>query len=710
MSALSKTLLVHQLARLYGIQTAYHDVAHRRRPASLESLLAVLPLLRAPVETLHDIPSALRERQQMLWRRVLEPVVIAWGSGPLQMEVRLPSSLADTSLAGYLRLETGEQLSLEWRKNGLPILKTVEVEGGRYVIKRLSLPSRLPLGYHRFILELRGELAEALVISAPLKAYIPPNQKMGRGWGVFIPLYALYHQEGWGSGNFSDLETLITWVARMGGDVVATLPLLASFLDAPLEPCPYAPVSRLMWNEFYLDISKVPELQKCAQAQTILSSSPFQEELETVRNLHLVDYRREMVLKRQVLEELSRFCFSEASDYLESLQHFAEVNPIVEDYARFRAVCEWQCTSWRSWPHPLCEGILREGDYDETRKRYHIYVQWLAHQQIQAVSERARENGLRLHLDLPLGVHPDGYDVWRNQDLFVQDASVGAPPDVVFTWGQDWRFPPLHPERLRQQGYRYYIACLRHHLRHAGILRIDHVMGLHRLFWIPQGMEASQGVYIRYPAEEFYAILALESHRNKAVIVGEDLGTVSPEVRPAMLRHGLQRMYVVQYELDSNLKRALRTVPANAVASLNTHDMPPFAAFWQELDIQSRQEMGLLNEAAAQQEIESRQTLKEYLVSLLQSKGQGMTPCVGLQAILRATLAFLSASRALVVLVNLEDLWQEVQYQNMPGFPKESCNWRRKARYTFDTFCQLPQVVEALNEIDGIRRGGGDLQ
>jgi len=235
-------------------------------------------------------------------------------------------------------------------------------------------------------------------------------------------------------------------------------------------------------------------------------------------------------------------------------------------------------------------------------------------------------------------------------------------------------------------------------------------MGLHRLFWIPQGMKASQGVYIRYPAEEFYAILALESHRNKAVIVGEDLGTVSPEVRPAMSRHGLQRMYVVQYELDSNLKRALRSVPANAVASLNTHDMPPFAAFWQGLDIQSRQELGLLDEAAAQQEMERRQTLKEYLVGLLQSKGQGMTPCVGLQAVLRATLAFLSASRALVVLVNLEDLWQEVQYQNMPGFPKESRNWRRKARYTFDTFCQLPQVVEALNEIDGIRRGGGDLQ
>jgi 4-alpha-glucanotransferase len=169
-------------------------------------------------------------------------------------------------------------------------------------------------------------------------------------------------------------------------------------------------------------------------------------------------------------------------------------------------------------------------------------------------------------------------------------------------------------------------------------------------------------------------------------------------------------MYVVQYELDSNLKRALRPVPANAVASLNTHDMPPFAAFWQGLDIQSRQELGLLDEAAAQQEMERRQTLKEYLVGLLQSKGQGMTPCVGLQAVLRAALAFLSASRALVVLVNLEDLWQEVQYQNMPGFPKESRNWRRKARYTFDTFYQLPQVVEALNEIDGIRRGGGDLQ
>jgi 4-alpha-glucanotransferase len=707
MSTPSATLALHQLAHLYGVQTAYYDVARRRRQASAEALLAALQSLGVPVVTLRDVPSALRERQQALWEQTLEPVAVAWGGEPPPIEVRLPSHTADGPLVGHLTLETGERQSWKWHGADLPVLEAIEKEGTQYVVKRIPLPAGLPWGYHRFTLEVSGKPVEALIIAAPFKAYTHAEGPTSRTWGVFLPLYALYTHKSWGSGDLSDLEALIAWVAGMGGGAVATLPILAAFLDEPFEPSPYAPASRLLWNESYLDVNRVPELQKCPSAQAVLASSPFQREIESLRSLPLVDYRRLMALKRQILQELARCCFAEASDRLNALLRFAEAHPVVQDYARFRATCERRRVSWRSWPRPLREGILREGDYDEEARRYHLYVQWLAHQQVQALSERARENGPGLYLDLPLGVHPDGYDAWRKQDLFVHEASVGAPPDAVFTRGQDWVLPPLHPERLRQQYYSYYIAYLRHHLRHAGILRIDHAMGFHRLFWIPKGMEASQGIYVRYPAEEFYAILALESHRNKTIIVGEDMGTVPPYVRPAMARHGLHRMYVVQYELDelaSHPQTALRRVPSNAVAGINTHDMPPFRRFWQGLDIHDRQEMGLLTEAAAQQELVRRRALKQALVGFLQHRGYIKGPASDPTDVLKATLLFLSASSAPAVIVNLEDLWGDIQPQNVPGTQDERPNWRRKARYSFEAFSRMPEVVATVQELDYIRK------
>jgi 4-alpha-glucanotransferase len=705
MSSPSETHLLHQLAHLYGVQTVYFDISHNQRQASVETLLAVLRSLGAPLATLNDVPSAWRERQQELWQRPLEPVAVAWAGEQSLIKVRLSSVLADAVLAGHLTLENGEQQRWEWRGADMPVVETAEVEGTHYVVKQFPLPNGLPWGYHRFTLELSGSRQETLVMVAPNKAYLPPEERDNHIWGVFLPLYALQTQRSWGSGDFSDLEAMMTWCAEMGSRVVATLPLLPTFLrDEVFEPSPYRPVSRMLWNEFYLDITRIPELDKCPTAQALLSSSAFQKELKTLRRLPLVDYRRQMALKRQVLEQLCQCLFDESSDRLKALMHFAETNPLVAEYACFRATGEKQRAPWQSWPQRLRNGILKEGDYNEKNRRYHLYVQWLAQEQIRALSEIAHEKGSRLYLDLPLGVHPDGYDVWRERDVFVGDVSTGAPPDAVFTTGQNWGFPPLHPEKTREHGYRYVINYLRHHLQHASILRIDHVMGLHRLFWIPRGLEASHGVYVGYPAEELYAILALESHRHKTVIVGEDLGTVSPEVRPAMTRHGLNSMYVLHYELASNPGTAFQRLPSNSVASLNTHDIHPFAAFWQSLDIKQRLELGLLNKAEAQKEDQDRQAIKEVLVNFLQEKGWIKPTEVDAYTALKACLASLSVSPARVVLVNLEDLWLETRPQNIPSTKDEYPNWRRKARYRLESFCQMSQVLDTLRMIDYLRK------
>ncbi|MBI2166176.1 MAG: 4-alpha-glucanotransferase [Chloroflexi bacterium] len=691
-----------ELARLYGVQTAYYDQTGRRRQASWEAALAALRALGAPLTGLREAQEALRHERKALWQRTLEPVLLAWNGDLPEVQVRLPPSSADGPLFGHLRLETGEEHRWQWRAKDLPVLGQEGVEGLSYTLRALSLPLSLPFGYHRLTLEADGHPWEALIVSAPLKGHSLRDEA---AWGLFVPPYALRSRRGWGSGSFSDLEALCAWEAQLGGQVVATLPLLDTFLEEPFEPNPYRPASRLMWSEFYVDVSRAPELSRSPRAQALIASAAFREGVDGLLASPVVDYRRLMALKRQVLEELCRCCFEGVGNRLEDLHQFARTHSAVEHYGAFRATLERQSTPWRSWPQRLRGGVLREGDYGEEARRYHVYVQWLAHQQLEGLSREAAAKGVRLYLDLPVGVHPDGFDVWREQDLFVQDVSVGAPPDNFFARGQDWGFPPMHPHRARDKGYDYFIACLRHHMRIAGVLRIDHVMGFHRLFWIPQGAGANQGVYVRYPAEEYYAILALESFRSKVDIVGEDLGTVSPEVRPAMAHHGVHRTYVAQFNFRPEPRDAVGPVPDGAVVSLNTHDTPTFAAFWQGLDIEYRQELGLLTPDEARREQEARGTLRDALLGFL--RGDELTREVSQEPgeVLRALLAFLAGSRAPLLLVNLEDLWLETMPQNVPGVADGRDNWKRAMRCSLEELTQLPQVLTALQQVDQCRKG-----
>jgi 4-alpha-glucanotransferase len=706
MSTASGLRELRQLASLYGVQTAYYGVDRRRRSSSAESLAAVLQGLGANITSPKDAPLALRERQQQLWRRVVEPVTVAWDGNVANLPLRLPRQAANNSLNCLLTLESGEEKGWKRSMADLSPSESASIEGIEYVVKSLPFPKNLPRGYHRFTLEIPGSVpAETLLISAPVRAYDPFDDGSGPSWGVFLPVYALHRQKSTSPcGDFSDLAALAKWVGILGGSIIATLPILSTFLDEPFEPSPYAPASRLLWNEFYIDLLRVPELERCPDARAVLDSDSFSRDMERLQQSPLVDYRRGMALKRKVLEKLARCCYDHLQDRLQPLTDFLRKHPLVEDYASFRATMEKRGAPWHSWPQRLRQGDLTERDYNEKAKLYHCYVQWLAHEQVRELSKNNGGQGASLYLDLPLGVHSDGYDVWRRPDLFARGFAVGAPPDSFFTRGQNWGFPPLHPEHLRLSGYDYFRDYLQHHMETAGLLRLDHVMGLHRLFWVPPGMEASRGAYVRYPAEEFYAILTLESHRHQAAIVGEDLGTVHQDVRPAMRRHGIYGMYVTYFEMSDNPHRALQPVPSNALASINTHDMPPFAAFWQGLDIGYRQELGHQSEDGAQLELEAREKAKKALLRYLQSHnllGPGQD---NPQAVLNAIWSWLGRSQAPMVLINLEDLWLETQPQNIPGTGPEQPNWQHKARYSLEEFSQMPQVVEVLREFNSLRK------
>ncbi|MEX0785290.1 MAG: 4-alpha-glucanotransferase, partial [Dehalococcoidia bacterium] len=638
---------------------------------------------------------AWRERH---WSAGIEPVVVAWNGVPADIELRLPAS-ASGALRCELTFEDGD--ARRWREDidRLKRARTEAVEGARYIARTLRLRRRMPFGYHRLRMESRGVAMETLVISAPARAY---EDGAKRAWGVFLPLYSLHSERSWGAGDFTDLDALMSWAGEVGANVVATLPFLASFADGPGVPSPYAPASRLFWSEFYADVERAPELAISRNARELLASSAHRRELKALRSSKFVDHGRAMALKRRVLEEMSRAFFARRSERRDAFGRYVGARPEVLDYARFRAAGERLGQSWQTWPRRARDGVLTRGDYDPDIARYYAYAQWVAQEQVEALSRSSAERGQQMYLDLPLGVHSDGYDVWREQALFADGVSAGSPPDAFFSKGQVWSFRPLHPERLREQGYAHLIAVLRHHLSQARLLRIDHVMGLHRLFWVPDGLDASSGAYVRYNAEELYAILSLESHRHGAVIVGENLGTVPPYVNAAMKERGLQRMYVTQFQL-SEKERPLNPIPRDAVASVNTHDMPTFASFWEERDIDGRVAMGLLDERGARAERRERQGMGESWRSY--ADRTGALAASSTQGAYRGLLGALASSRAQNVLVNLEDLWLETEAQNVPGTVDEHPNWRRKAAHSLEELRKLPEVSETLGEVDRRRRG-----
>jgi 4-alpha-glucanotransferase len=686
---------IRELSLLHSIQPAYRGMNGQRARASESALLATLKALGVPVASSEDVSEALRRRRLELCRRVLEPVTAHWNGGPLQLRLTLPAGSGDASIFFRLKLEDGTERSLPSESIREVSAHQVEGVGYRRLIAELR-SGKLPAGYHQLILTLNGESHRTLLLAAPERAWEQPGRRM---WGIFAPVYGLRSERDWGVGDLSDLSRLIRNLGDVGGAGIATLPLQAVFLSEPFEPSPYSPVSRLFFNELYLDPERIPEFRECEEARKLIESDELRKEKDALRATALVDYRKAAALKRRVVEALAEYFFRNASTTRRrEFEEFLKENPRADSYARFRAVVESG-----AWPERPPEGTLLQLDEkDEPACRYHLYAQWQIHRQLESVAGLARSNGFGLYLDFPLGVHGGGFDAWEQRELFAMDASAGAPPDSLFTGGQNWGFPPLHPERLRETGYRYLIDSLRASMRFAGVLRFDHVMALHRLFWIPAGVPATEGVYVRYNIEEHLAILAIESHRFRTTVVGEDLGTVPAIVQHRMKRHGLHRMYVLQYEIWPG--NQVREAPADSVASLNTHDMPPFAGYWKGIDLEERHRLGQIQEL--ERERQQRERTTEAFTAFVQSRSGKGTAGGDPAAVYSAAMEYLARGPAELVLANAEDLWLAVEAQNLPGTHREHPNWRRKLARGVEELTGDPELAARLRQFEIWRRQG----
>lgn len=535
-----------------------------------------------------------------------------------------------------------------------PVRGQLRLEGGTTLAVDGRLPLDLPIGYHEF----QGDREQRVtrVIVSPGKCLLPSQPT----WGWAAQLYAARSSQSWGIGDLADLRRLGEWSAGLGAGLVLVNPLYAAAPVVPQEASPYYPSSRRFLNPLYLRIEEVPgagelgaELDDLTQAGRALNAAARIDRDVVFR---LKRSALERIWSRTAVDpELERFCREQGEG--------------LEQFATYCVLASQLGDNWRQWPvqyrNPR-QPAVREFRRSHAREvAYHQWLQWLLDQQLAAAAR-----ALPLVQDIPIGVSPHGADAWIWQDLLADRCTVGAPPDAFNTQGQDWAIPPFVPHKLRAAGYEPILQTIRGALRHAKGLRIDHVMGLFRLYWIPQGFGPTRGTYVRYPADELLAILAVESHRSGSFIVGEDLGTVEPDTRRGLAEHQVQSFRVLMFEQQLPPEE----YPSMAMAAATTHDLPTLAGLWTGQDEASRRAIGLPQSDAIFQ-------VRRHL-----AQTAGVNDDAPLDEVIEATYRLLGRAPSLVLLATLDDALACVDRPNMPGTTTQWPNWR----------LPLPGGLEAL--------------
>ena len=709
-------------ARLWGIETDYWDVWGQRHEASTETQTAILASLGVNAGTRVSLAEAVDEREQRSWRALLAPtIILVQDRSPHEIPVSLPANLADSPADLDIRFENGDSARLAVQLAGLRHIAGRQIGTEHFVRKALKLPDALPLGYHELSIKLHSEsrAGSAQLIVCPPRAYQPEWLQNGRAAGVAVSLYGLRSERNWGCGDITDLKAVIDWAAeRAGADFIALNPLHDIPNRQPFNISPYLPNSVFFRNPLYLDVEAMDDFRNYERAHRLRNSEAIAAEIQRLRAAPLVEYEGVYKLKLRFLKLLFHHFlqdrernnpwvagFQRYVDQQGDLLHRFAVHAALDQAMHKRCPDVW---TWREWPReyqdPESAATASFAREHWRSVLFHKYLQWQLDLQLASAQEHARTRGLRIGLyhDLALATDRFGADLWAHRDFFVSGCRVGAPPDGFSPKGQDWAFPPPNSERHCQDGYRLFGESIRRNARHGGALRIDHVMRLFRLYWIPDGDDATAGTYVRDRAEDLLSILALESVRQQVPVIGEDLGTVPDEVREALHRFQILSYRLLYFERDpSGRLRTPSEYPRDALASVTTHDLPTLAGFWRCRDIEARRETGILTDQAAYHRmLEERAGEKQrildamFLLHLLPDwfprNAREVPELAG--ELHNAIVGFLASTPCKLMLLNQEDLLKETEQQNLPGTTDEYPNWRRKMKCTVEELWTSPEV------------------
>ncbi|MFD9321044.1 4-alpha-glucanotransferase [Streptomyces sp. NPDC060053] len=646
-----------RLAVLHGVATSYQPSPDRTVTASAGAVTRALAALGVDAGTPKAVRAALAARERELRERLLPPTVVCWRGSPCEALAALPEGTV-------LRVETEQGESRD----------SVE---------------ELPLGVHQLTVTAPdGRTGRAHLVVAPPRLPTPT----GRSYGLLVQLYSLLSRRSWGMGDLGDLGELTAWAGRaLGAGFVQVNPLHAAVPGTPTDPSPYRPSSRRFPDPVHLRVEDVPEfayVRDDGEPRSALLERAGRLREAVLEKGELIDRDAVWELKREALELVARVPLGpgRSAAYCDFL---AEQGQALEDHATWCALAEVHGSQWRRWP----TGLQDPRSAETTRARrelmdrvdFHSRLAWLTDAQLTAAQRAAREAGMPVGIvhDLAVGVHPEGADAWAQQEYFAAGMSVGAPPDAFNARGQDWGLPPWRPDRLAASGYAPYRRLLKALFRYAGALRIDHVMGLFRLWWVPQGEPPTEGAYVRYDAEAMLAVLVLEASLAGSVVIGEDLGTVEPGVRETLRERGVLGTSVLWFERDWDGDGS--PLPPDrwrddCLATATTHDLPSTAARLTGEHVELRDRLGLLARPVEEERAEAANDTAEWLglltrLGLLAGIGGG-SDLSSEEAEVQAVHRFLLRTPARMIGVWLPDGVGDRRPQNLPGTWDQYPNWR----------------------------------
>jgi 4-alpha-glucanotransferase len=697
---------------LCGVQREFWDIFGHQRHASYETKAAILSALGIDCSNQESLQRSIDAKLLATVSRVL-PWCAVVGTGGI-IELHVPIENQCDRLFAEIHWEDGAVSRAEVHLNGME--RKAEIEAGNRRWVRMAVPvsslcgGELRLGYHRVTGRFCGDVSEMWLIGTPDRAWIPPVlENGGKSAGLGVQLYGIRNGRNWGVGDFTDLRDVASWAASLGASFIALNPLHAIHNRRPFNTSPYLPFSLLYRNFLYLDVERLPEFQQCPRAVRAFQSPALQAELAALRASDFVDYERVAAIKLQFLRRIFVHGIRYGSVDRASLRRW--IGSEGEGLTRFATYCAldehlhrrnpdmWIYPQWpQEFQHPDSPAVVEFQKRHSRTIEFYCYLQWRIDQQAAAAQDEVRAAGVPIGLyhDLPLATDRFGCELWGHGEYYVHGCRVGSPPDDFSPKGQDWGFPPPARDQHRASGYRHYVATIRAAVRHGGALRIDHVMRLFRLYWIPDSVDASNGAYVRDNWEDLIRILALESVRNQFFIVGEDLGTVEPWVREALGRFRILSYRLLYFERGEwgRFKRP-DEYPPQALVSTTTHDLATLAGFWVGADIDARHNAGVLDDAGYHDAKAARDNDKNKLLEAL--RGQHLLADGDFwqwsDQVRDACLAYLAQSPAMLLAINHEDLSGELYQQNLPGTTAQYPNWGRKMSKSPAELAQSPATI-----------------
>ena len=660
---------IHELAERAGLELGFRDARGQRVDTPEHALATVMGRLGYDVSDQAGRSRSGDELRKDAARLVKATVTI-------EADARAPIAVAcDGPVSFRIDLEDGS------------------VREGRHDVEhgRLTLDA-LPAGYHRLHLEAAGRAETATLVCAPLRCFLPEALRGGaRGFGITAQVYGLRSTSNFGIGDLGDVAELGEGAGLSGAAFLGLSPLHALFPTDRSKISPYSPSSRFFIDPIFIDLSQLPDFAG-SDAARFLAEPDNADELDRLRDTNLVDHAGAWALKRAAL---GRYWSRVANGTDPAFAAFrAELGEPLELHATFEAMSEHFAAEGRTWvgewPEPYREAggeaVKEWRDANPMKVAFHAWLQWVADSQLAAAQERALAAGMAIGLyrDLAVGCDKAGSELWARPDWFVPHVAVGAPPDLLGPNGQNWGLPPFNPRTLEEQQLQAFRTLVRMNMRHAGAIRIDHAFQIQRLYIVPDGLSGAEGVYMNYPFEALLAVLRIESHRARSLVIAEDLGTAPEGFSDAIMDSDILSYRIMSFERDGAMFKAPSAYPRKALAAAATHDLPTFAGWWKGLDTGLREEFEVYTSEQAGKEREDRIGDLVEFSRALHRAGVTKSDSVSVDPPFEAAFRFLAKTPSMLVALQLEDVLAEVDQANLPGPDMGHPNWKRKSRRTVD--------------------------